>query len=68
MPYSSTKNLPHLNPCLVHPVALVINKKNEIPLFANTVVNKGVSFFLLLQHLLKEKQKWVLEAAEYFSV
>jgi hypothetical protein len=34
------------NPCLVHPVALAINKKNEPPLFANTVANKGGSFFL----------------------
>jgi hypothetical protein len=27
-----------LNPCLVHPVALAINKKNEPPLFATVFV------------------------------
>jgi hypothetical protein len=27
-----------LNPCLVHPVALAINKKNETPLFATVFV------------------------------
>jgi hypothetical protein len=28
----------YLNPCLVHPVALAINKKNETPLFAAVFV------------------------------
>jgi hypothetical protein len=28
----------YLNPCLVHPVALAINKKNEPPLFATVFV------------------------------
>jgi hypothetical protein len=28
----------YLNPCLVHPVALAINRKNETPLFATVFV------------------------------
>jgi hypothetical protein len=40
----------YLNPCLVHPVALAINKKNEPPLFATVFVVYSHCYMFFLEN------------------
>jgi hypothetical protein len=53
------------NPCLVHPVALAINKKNEPPLFATVFVVYEMLFCTSLEILPLSRHLAAVNEAKY---